>query len=44
MKAEFTAIIKTAPEGGFWAICPEVPSANGKGEKIEEAKNRLKQA
>ena len=26
MKAEFTAIIETAPEGGFWAICPEVPA------------------
>jgi hypothetical protein len=29
MKAELTAIIETAPEGGFWAICPEVPGANG---------------
>jgi len=30
MKAEFTAIIEPAPEGGFWAICPEVPGgANG---------------
>jgi hypothetical protein len=27
MKAEFTAIIEAAPEGGFWAICPEVPGA-----------------
>jgi len=27
MKAEFTAIIDAAPEGGFWAICPEVPDA-----------------
>jgi len=31
MKAEFTAIIEKAPEGGFWAICPEVPGANGQG-------------
>jgi len=23
MKAEFTAIIEPAPEGGYWAICPE---------------------
>ena len=37
MKAEFTAIIEAAPEGGFWAICPEVPGANGQGETIEEA-------
>ena len=44
MKAEFTAIIEPAPEGGFWAICPEVPGANGQGETIEEAKNSLRQA
>ena len=44
MKAEFTAIIETAPEGGFWAICPEVPGANGQGETIEEAKISLRQA
>ena len=31
MKGEFTAIIEEAPEGGFWAICPEVPGANGQG-------------
>jgi predicted RNase H-like HicB family nuclease len=44
MKAEFTAIIEPAPEGGFWAICPEVPGANGQGETIDEAKNNLRQA
>ena len=44
MKAEFTAIIEKAPEGGYWAICPEVPGANGQGETIEEAKNNLKEA
>ena len=44
MKAEFTAIIETAPEGGYWAICPEVPGANGQGETIDEAKNSLRQA
>jgi predicted RNase H-like HicB family nuclease len=44
MKAEFTAIIEAAPEGGYWAICPEVPGANGQGETIEETKNNLKQA
>ena len=44
MKAEFTAIIEPAPEGGFWAICPEVPGANGQGETIEETKNSLRQA
>ena len=44
MKAEFAAIIETAPEGGFWAICPEVPGANGQGETIEEAKVSLRQA
>ncbi|MCH8216393.1 MAG: type II toxin-antitoxin system HicB family antitoxin [Planctomycetes bacterium] len=44
MKAEFTAIIEAAPEGGYWAICPEVPGANGQGETIEESKNSLRQA
>jgi len=44
VKAEFTAIIEVAPEGGYWAICPEVPGANGQGETIEETKNSLKEA
>jgi predicted RNase H-like HicB family nuclease len=44
VKAEFTAIIEAAPEGGFWALCPEVPGANGQGETIEETKNSLRQA
>jgi predicted RNase H-like HicB family nuclease len=41
MKSEFTAIIEPAPEGGFWAVCPEVPGANGQGETLEEAKQSL---
>ncbi len=44
MKSEFTAIIEPAPEGGYWAICPEIPGANGQGETIEEAKNNLREA
>ncbi len=44
MKAEFTAIIEPSLEGGFWAICPEIPGANGQGETIEEAKNDLRDA
>ena len=44
MKGEFTAIIESAPEGGYWAICPEVPGANGQGETIEETKNNLREA
>ncbi len=44
MKAEFTAIIEKAPEGGYWAICPEIPGANGQGETIEEAKDNLREA
>ena len=44
MKAEFTAIIEPAPEGGYWAICPEVPGANGQGETIEDSKNSLREA
>ncbi|MEO1295877.1 MAG: type II toxin-antitoxin system HicB family antitoxin [Cyanobacteria bacterium J06636_16] len=42
MKAELTAIIETATEGGYWAICPQIPGANGQGETIEEAKESLK--
>jgi len=44
MKAEFTAVIEAAPEGGYWALCPEIPGANGQGETIEEAKESLKSA
>lgn len=44
MKAEFTAIIEPDPSGGFWAICPEIPGANGQGETIEETKQSLRQA
>ena len=44
MKAEFTAILEVAPEGGYWAICAEVPGANGQGKTIEEAKSSLRQA
>ncbi len=42
LKGEFTAIIEIAPEGGYWAISPEIPGANGQGETIEEAKKSLK--
>ena len=44
MKGEFTAIIEEAPEGGYWAVCPEVPGANGQGETVEEAKQSLRDA
>jgi len=41
LKAEFTAVIESAEEGGYWAFCPEVPGANGQGETIEETKVSL---
>jgi predicted RNase H-like HicB family nuclease len=44
MKHEFTAFIEEAPEGGFWAVCPEVPGANGQGETVDEAKQSLREA
>lgn len=44
MRSEFTAIIEPAPEGGYWAICPEVPGANGQGETIEDTKQSLIEA
>jgi predicted RNase H-like HicB family nuclease len=44
MKGKFTAIIKKAPDGGYWTICPEVPGANGQGETVAEAKRSLRDA
>ena len=44
MKGEFTAVIEQAKEGGYWAICPECPGANGQGETIEETKKNLAEA
>lgn len=44
MRGEFTAVIEPAPEGGFWAICPEIPGANGQGETIEKTKENLREA
>lgn len=44
MKADFTAIIEPVEEGGYWAICPEVPGANGQGETVQEAKRNMAQA
>ena len=44
MKGELTAVIEAAPEGGFWAICLEIPGANGQGESIEEARQDLQSA
>ena len=44
MKAEFTVVIEPAPEGGFWAVCPEIAGASGQGETLAEAKESLKQA
>jgi predicted RNase H-like HicB family nuclease len=44
VKAEFTAIIEAAPEGGYWAMCPEIPGANGQGGTVDEAKESLKAA
>ena len=44
MKGKLTALIEESPEGGYWAICPEVPGANGQGETEKEAKESLRQA
>ncbi|MFN7899271.1 MAG: type II toxin-antitoxin system HicB family antitoxin [Synechococcaceae cyanobacterium] len=37
-------MIEAAQEGGFWAICLEIPGANGQGESIEEARQELQAA
>jgi len=44
MKGELTAIIEKAPEGGYWAICPEISGANSQGETVEETKEGLREA
>lgn len=44
MKSSFTAIVESAPEGGYWAMCPEVPGANGQGESVDEALESLRDA
>ena len=44
MKGEFTVIIESAPEGGYWAIYPEIPRANVQRETVEQAKESLKNA
>jgi predicted RNase H-like HicB family nuclease len=44
MKGVLTAVIEPAPEGGFWAICLEIPGANGQGESMEEARKDLQAA
>jgi len=41
MANDFTAIVEPAPEGGFWAYCPEVAAANGQGETVEETLDDL---
>ncbi len=43
MRNEFTAVIERAPEGGYWAYCPEIPGANGQGETIEECRESLRE-
>lgn len=44
MHNEFTAIIESAPEGGYFAYCPEIAGANGQGETIEECRQNLAEA
>ncbi len=44
MRNEFTAIIEAAPEGGYFAYCPEIPGANGQGDTVEECRQNLAQA
>ena len=41
MKNEFTAVVETAEEGGYFAYCPELPEANGQGDTREETLKNL---
>jgi predicted RNase H-like HicB family nuclease len=44
MHNEFTAIIESASEGGYFAYCPEIPGANGQGETVDECRQNLADA
>lgn len=44
MRGELTAIIEPSVDGGYWAICPEIPEANGQGDTVEDAKENLRKA
>lgn len=44
MKRQPTVTIEPATEGGYWAVCQDVPGANGQGETIEEARENVLQA
>lgn len=44
MHNEFTAIIESASEGGYFAYCPEITGANGQGETIDECRKNLADA
>jgi predicted RNase H-like HicB family nuclease len=41
VKNEFTAVVETAEEGGYFAYCPELPEANGQGDTREETLKNL---
>lgn len=43
-KAQWTAIMERVPEGGYWAICLEVPGAHGQAETREETRESLREA
>ena len=44
MAGSFAAVIEAASDGGYWAICPEVPGANGQGTTMEETRQSLREA
>ena len=44
IKGKFTAIIEAAPEGGYWAVCPEISGANEQGDTPAEARESLRHA
>jgi predicted RNase H-like HicB family nuclease len=44
MKMEYTIIIHTAEEGGYWAEVPALSSCFSQGETVEETIQNIKQA
>ena len=44
MQFEFTAVFRTAPEGGYVAFVEELAGANTQGETLDEARANLREA
>ena len=44
IRANFTAVFETVPEGGFVAWIEEIPGVNTQGDTLDETKSNLMEA